>query len=446
MTADIIQARYDQLDNIANRFGREAENTTALMQQVQRGVDALRQGGWEGQGGAAFLGEMETAVFPVIQRLTEALSEANTATQTLRDIIRTAEEEAASFFNGNRNSGNQGGAWLPDGTSLGFGGNGASPSAGGATSVNNTLQNGVAKKTPEEVFSEEYMEDMIGSHVPGENSEELNTVMEQASEQMRSGGRISPDLLDKMADLRGEDREAFREQYQTFEELWRNAGIKPGLNLDKHPDFLGSTVSLRYGKVVGDILGVDPVFGSLLSPAGGLVGPGSESYQPAPNDAIGYHGVFHDAAGYLKRYQDVGPGYDYLDRENFNFSDDEYNGQIGGISWWASHPELNINIPVRNNYLDIPGVPSFLDPLVGNALGNSLNVIRPAIYGVEGRLEVVDGIQDVFDGNFVAGARNIIDGSSTIAGGFLRTQAENAVGRPVVEGVIDFSTKIFGWP
>ncbi|MCB0000765.1 MAG: WXG100 family type VII secretion target, partial [Anaerolineales bacterium] len=66
MTADIIQARYDQLDNIANRFGREAENTTALMQQVQRGVDALRQSGWEGQGATAFLGEMETAVFPVI--------------------------------------------------------------------------------------------------------------------------------------------------------------------------------------------------------------------------------------------------------------------------------------------------------------------------------------------------------------------------------------------
>ncbi|MEZ4513857.1 MAG: WXG100 family type VII secretion target [Chloroflexota bacterium] len=100
MTADIIQARYDQLDNIANRFGREAENTTALMQQVQRGVDALRQSGWEGQGATAFLGEMETAVFPVIQRLTEALAEANTATQMLRDIIRTAEEEAARPFHG----------------------------------------------------------------------------------------------------------------------------------------------------------------------------------------------------------------------------------------------------------------------------------------------------------------------------------------------------------
>ena len=80
MATDIIQAQYDQLDNIASRFRHEAENSAVLQQQVAQIVQTLQGGGWEGEGAKAFFAEMETAVFPTMQRLKEALEEASTAT------------------------------------------------------------------------------------------------------------------------------------------------------------------------------------------------------------------------------------------------------------------------------------------------------------------------------------------------------------------------------
>lgn len=118
--------------------------------------------------------------------------------------------------------------------------------------------------------------------------------------------------------------------------LHENATSKGDIDLSRHGDFMGSTASLRYGKVVGDVYGIDPVFrGALLNPTGGLVGPGDDSYEPSDNDAIGYHGIFHDAAGYLYNHQGkIGPGYDYMDRDPFATSN-SLTGQVGGISWWT---------------------------------------------------------------------------------------------------------------
>ncbi len=61
---------------------------------------------------------------------------------------------------------------------------------------------------------------------------------------------------------------------------------------------MGSTSQLRYGKVVGDVFGVDPMFGAMLNPTGGLVGPDNKALD-GDSTALGYHGVVHDAAGYL---------------------------------------------------------------------------------------------------------------------------------------------------
>ena len=55
MSASIVQAQYEQLEQIAARFATAAETQQALFQRVNQRVDALRQGGWQGKGVAAFL-------------------------------------------------------------------------------------------------------------------------------------------------------------------------------------------------------------------------------------------------------------------------------------------------------------------------------------------------------------------------------------------------------
>lgn len=100
MSAEVIQSKYEELATIARRFEQQAQATRALQQQVQRRAGALRNGGWVGRGSAAFWGEMEQKVFPGIQRLLEALTTAQQTTLDVAQILREAEEEAASVFRG----------------------------------------------------------------------------------------------------------------------------------------------------------------------------------------------------------------------------------------------------------------------------------------------------------------------------------------------------------
>ena len=48
---------------------------------------------------------------------------------------------------------------------------------------------------------------------------------------------------------------------------------------------MGTTAQLRYGQVVGDAFGIDPVFGAMLNPTGGMVGPGNWAVNPGDDDA-----------------------------------------------------------------------------------------------------------------------------------------------------------------
>ncbi len=98
MSAEVIQTKYEDLDTIARRFGQQAQANRELQRRVQRGVQALRGGGWEGKSSVAFFAEMDQALFPVMGRLIEALAEAQSTTLEVKEMIRLAEEEAASVF------------------------------------------------------------------------------------------------------------------------------------------------------------------------------------------------------------------------------------------------------------------------------------------------------------------------------------------------------------
>ena len=108
----------------------------------------------------------------------------------------------------------------------------------------------------------------------------------------------------------------------------------PPLDVGQHDTFTASNAQLRFGKVVGDAFGIDAVFGSLISPTGGMAGPGNERV-PLVKDggAVATHGAVHDAAGYLYNCHGIGPGYDYLQTEPGSDPSNPLAGQTN-MKWW----------------------------------------------------------------------------------------------------------------
>lgn len=356
MPNDIIQAQYEELANVASRFGGQAEASQQLITQVRQSMQPLQGGGWQGRGSAAFFAEMNGEVLPAMQRLAAALDQSRAVTLQMRDLVREAEEEASRPFRsdgaagaalaggataaggmaggGPAGSGAVGGQGTPGvgGGAAGSGAAGGGPASGGTAAHQTPI-------SPSRIFADQYMDDMVGMRFRGGDSRELNQAMETLAGNPTAEQREQ--ALDQIAQARGLTREEVHAQYQRYQQLQAEAASKatakgldpsPPVNQFLHDRFMGSTTQLRYGKVVGDALGLDPVFGAMLNPSGGLVGPGNTAVDLGENP-VGYHGVFHDAAGYLYNYHDTGPGYDYLGREGRDTSS-PFTGQEAGIRYW----------------------------------------------------------------------------------------------------------------
>jgi hypothetical protein len=194
------------------------------------------------------------------------------------------------------------------------------------------------------LFSVNSMKEVIGLQVKGAGDPKLNQLMHELGNDPKEP-RLT-EVLNEIADIRGVPRGEFREQYDKFiairnesHQIGRaNGEDPPGKLSEFHEDFMGSTPQLRYGSVVGQAFGIDPVFGALLNPTGGLVGPGNVAVRLDDDDPIGYHGIVHDAAGYLFNYHNIGPGYDYLKMERRVGVDtgNPLAGQVSGIAFWRN--------------------------------------------------------------------------------------------------------------
>lgn len=330
MSADVVQGNYEQLQQVATRFQRQSEQIGMMEAQLRRGMQKLEQS-WEGRGSQAFQREMGSLTIPGIVRLKNALNQANSITAKIANTLKQAEEEAAKLFKG---EGPGGGGGLENGSGGGgdTGGGGSGDSGSGSGDGKPALPTPMDTAT---IYSEEYMTQMTKTVVPGSDSPALNDAMEQL---MRNPtGPDTDRLLDIVAKERGVPADQLKAQYEKYLQL-RDARQDKSIvdvDTDKRPDFLGSTTSLRYGKVVGDALGIDPVFGALLNPTGGLMGPNNGlPFQPGPNEPLGFHSVFHDAGGYLKNSHGIGPGYNYLGRENSYDAGNPFTGQVSGIDYW----------------------------------------------------------------------------------------------------------------
>ncbi len=93
-TAPIIQADYDELTYIAQRFAIHAMETEDLLRLVGQYVYWLQTGGWTGRGADYFYDEMAYFLFPALRNLIGALEEASRATKHIRDLFGDYEQEA----------------------------------------------------------------------------------------------------------------------------------------------------------------------------------------------------------------------------------------------------------------------------------------------------------------------------------------------------------------
>lgn len=197
-----------------------------------------------------------------------------------------------------------------------------------------------------DIFTNDYRKTLIDSKFAGANSPALRQAMNELS-------KSNPENVDKALAVLAKERdrplEQIKQEYETYLEkrtkvddaiAHSNGKLEPiDQLLPAQSDFMGSNWQLRYGKIVGDQFGIDPVFGAMLNPTGGMVGPGNKGlapdawYMPTP---VAYHGAYHDATGYLFNYHDkTGPGYNYMNSPIGLSTDNPLAGQGTGIAQWT---------------------------------------------------------------------------------------------------------------
>ncbi len=241
------------------------------------------------------------------------------------------------------------------------------------------------------LFTDEYLQTLIGKDWQGSGSEQLRDAMHTLWEYRHDPNNPAvADALKAVAEARGLPLEQVQKDWQTYQaalaEQERIAAAKgleavEGLSAD-NADFMGTQEQLRFGQLTGDAMGMDPVFGALLSPTGGMVGGGNNAID-GNDSALGYHGAVHDAGGYLYNYHDQGPGYNYLgqeDRDTGHF----LTGQQSGISYWREQlPDRGIGWSATDAVADglaEVGVPIYdAGASVVETVGNAYDTVKETV-------------------------------------------------------------------
>lgn len=252
------------------------------------------------------------------------------------------------------------------------------------------------------LFTDAYLSTLVGLQIDGADSSALKEAMDTLWKYRHDPNNPEvAEALKAIADARNKPLDQIQQDWARYQaalaEQERIAAAKgidppPGINTWLHPDFMGSTSQLRYGQVAGDALGMDPVFGALLNPTGGLVGPGNAAVD-GDDSAIGYHGAVHDAGGYLYNYHDQGPGYDYLGAEGRDTSS-PLSGQRAGISYWRDKlPDRSPGQKVTDGAGDV-----IMDGVVGgiDAAKDAYDSAKDAVSGAYNGAK--DAVSDAWNG------------------------------------------------
>src|SRR5262245_3247965 len=96
--ADKVQADYEQLGQVSSQFANQSQVIQDLMQKVRSSVQQLEDGGWIVRGADSFFSEMQSVVFPAMQRLESSLNDASNTTKQIAQNMQQAEQDAQSLF------------------------------------------------------------------------------------------------------------------------------------------------------------------------------------------------------------------------------------------------------------------------------------------------------------------------------------------------------------
>jgi WXG100 family type VII secretion target len=392
MDAPVIQVKYDELEAVISRLRNQIAQTQAMKSSLRGSYQPLQQGGWLGAGSQAFMREMDQIVFPAVDRLENALQQAEASTREIITIMRTAEEEASRPFKGGPTADGEGSSDNPPRIR-----------AGGISDDTIDLLRRLAKETanenaqsardPHSLFTNKYMTEMIGRTWQGEGTQELADAMNALYDPNASDAQVKA-ALDRIAQVRGIDRAELDGQYEKFKELRAKTKDVAQINSFFHPDYMGSRDQLRFGQIVGDAFGIDPIFGALLNPTGGIAGPNNLGIA-ADDSAMAYHSAYHDAGGFLYTQFGIGPGYNYLNQEN-RPTDQPLTGQESGLRYWNSLLGMSDYYMFDSGslYQSVIGLTSLLSPIAGEGMGLWVDhgdtitqatkmMANPVQYGVE---------------------------------------------------------------
>lgn len=131
MPAPKVRSDHDALRQLARQFNDSSSNTHQMLQNLKSKMGELRGKDWIGKGADKFYAEMDSSVFPSLQRLTKALGHSAQITVKISQVMKQAEDDAAALFKGGDGGGGAAGGGA--GGAPGAGG-GGSPSGGGGGS------------------------------------------------------------------------------------------------------------------------------------------------------------------------------------------------------------------------------------------------------------------------------------------------------------------------
>ncbi|MEM6658905.1 MAG: hypothetical protein AAGB28_09435 [Pseudomonadota bacterium] len=205
-----------------------------------------------------------------------------------------------------------------------------------------------------ELFDKGYMLALKDAEFKGEGSPDLKSLMREVAKGL--SGQRRAEVMDELAVILGvpptaKDLDLDYGRFLIVQKQQKVNGVTkdedaPDLEEDRHSEFMASRGQLMFGKVLGDAFGIHEVFAALLSPTGGLVGPGNsfipgtdliDAFHLDPDNPVALHGCVHDAAGYLLTFHDQGPGYNYLDSgAELLSTESPLSGQYSGIAFWVA--------------------------------------------------------------------------------------------------------------
>ncbi|MDZ4763540.1 MAG: WXG100 family type VII secretion target [Chloroflexota bacterium] len=99
MSANIVQAKYDQLRSISESFHDERDEAKRIYAAVEAQLNATRHK-WEAESATSFFRSMDNEVLIAHQRLIDALDHAGDAMLEIIQILQRAEQDAAARLPG----------------------------------------------------------------------------------------------------------------------------------------------------------------------------------------------------------------------------------------------------------------------------------------------------------------------------------------------------------